>query len=136
MVVAASAASCQFDGLRPSVDSRTKPVDTRGQDKVTLVSPRTMARSVAAAAHVFSNTSTPRALTTARSGLPSPLKSPAAMDAGFNPAPKFNAASKVPSPLPRRSDTLPERSLATATSSLPSPLKSAVVTDNGPSPAV
>src|SRR5207249_7138572 len=59
-------------------------------------------------------------LATAKSTLPSPLKSPTAMD-DAPAAGKFCAAWKVPSPLPRSTETSPERRLATARSGLPSP---------------
>src|SRR5215472_13375785 len=48
-------------------------------------------------------------LATARSSTPSPLKSPTATEVGSQPAPKFRAASEVPSPLPSSTETLLER---------------------------
>ena len=42
---------------------------------------------------------------TARSSLPSPLKSPTATEIGSLPEPKFVAALKVPSPLPSMTET-------------------------------
>ena len=65
---------------------------------------------------ILSRTITPP---TARSGLPSPLKSPTAVSAP--PAPRDSGVWKVPSPLPI-SRTAP---LPIAASCLPSPLKSA-----------
>src|SRR6266404_5750602 len=73
---------------------------------------------------------------TARSRLPSPLKSPTATDLGNDPiSGYFTAGFKVPSPLPRSTLIAPFRhpwpfvhSFATTTSSLPSLLKSPVAT--------
>src|SRR2546426_1181250 len=45
-------------------------------------------------------------LATARSCLPSLLKSPSAREAGLPPAPKLVGAPKVPVPVPSRMDTL------------------------------
>src|SRR5439155_188540 len=71
-------------------------------------------------------------LETARSGLPSPLKSPTAMDAGRLPAPKASAAWKVPLPVPCSTNTWLELGMATARSGSPSPLRSPTVTERGP----
>jgi hypothetical protein len=68
---------------------------------------------------------------TARSSLPSPLKSPTATAAGPSPTPNVSAVWKVPSPLPRSTETMSESKLATARSGLPSPLKSPTVTERG-----
>src|SRR6267378_4303260 len=76
------------------------------------------------------------ALVTARSSLPSPLKSPTATETGKPPAAKVNGARKVPSPLPDSTETLREPELATARSSLPSPLKSPTATEAGRLPPV
>src|SRR5215471_3215997 len=70
-------------------------------------------------------------LATARSGLPSPSKSPTATETGPLPAPKSCAAWKLPSPLPKSTETLLEPALVTARSGLPSPLKSPTATDRG-----
>src|SRR5262245_30233321 len=79
-------------------------------------------------------------LATARSGLPSPLKSPTATDLGLVPAPTVElwASGKSPAPSPSRIVTFLERWLATARSGLPSRLKSATVTELGfwPAPTV
>ena len=69
-------------------------------------------------------------LATARSCLPSPLKSPTATDRGALRA-EGGAALKAPAPLPRKIATLFEPSLATTRSCLPSPLKSPTATDTG-----
>src|SRR2546427_12897714 len=74
-------------------------------------------------------------LATARSCLPSPLKSPTATEKGLVPAPKLAAALKLPAPSPKKIDTLAELKLATARSCLPSPLKSPTATEKGLVPA-
>src|SRR5436309_7499474 len=74
-------------------------------------------------------------LATARSCLPSPLKSPTATEKGLVPAPKLVAALKLPAPSPKKIDTLFELKLATARSCLPSPLKSPTATEKGLVPA-
>src|ERR1043166_4427361 len=73
-------------------------------------------------------------LATARSWLPSPLKSPTATGTGLGPVTKFVAALKLPAPSPNKIDTLFEPSLATARSWLPSPLKSPTATVVGSLP--
>src|SRR5207253_762750 len=70
-------------------------------------------------------------LATARSSLPSPLKSPTATENGLVPTARSGRAANVPSPWPRSTETVPEPSLATARSALPSPLKSPTATDDG-----
>src|SRR5271156_6774863 len=65
---------------------------------------------------------------TARSSLPSRLKSPTASELGPDSTLKSRAVWKVPSPLPNRMLTFPPSLLATAKSSLPSPLKSPTAT--------
>ena len=72
-------------------------------------------------------------LATATSGLPSPLKSPAAMDLGSSPTSNGELAAALNSPLPspKKSATLLEVRFATAKSRFPSPLKSATATENG-----
>src|SRR5947207_13480746 len=74
------------------------------------------------------------AFVTAKSSLPSPLKSPTATDWGPG-APKFTGALKVPSPLPSSTLTFLLPAFATARSSLPSPLKSPTAADVGFDPA-
>src|SRR5437879_9731988 len=71
------------------------------------------------------------ALATARSGLPSLLKSPTATDQGAPPAAKFRAAWKVPLPLPSSTETVSDTALATARSGLPSQLMLPTETDSG-----
>src|SRR2546430_7187955 len=51
-----------------------------------------------AEAQVFSSTVTPLVLSTARSGLPSPLKSPTVAKKGFPPVSKLTGLWNVPSP--------------------------------------
>src|SRR5262245_1169715 len=65
-------------------------------------------------------------LATARSTLPSALKSPAAIEEGFDPTPigDPDAWLNTPPPLPRRIATALELLMATARSSLPSELRS------------
>ena len=70
-------------------------------------------------------------LATARSCLPSPLKSPTATKKGPLPTLKLVAAPKPPAPLPSKSETLASPVLATARSCLPSPLKSPTATERG-----
>src|SRR5438128_2486728 len=72
-----------------------------------------------------------KSLVTARSGLPSPLKSPTATEEGLVPVAKLCAGWKVPSPLPSSTDTSLEPELAVARSCTPSPLKSPTATDLG-----
>src|ERR1019366_7351857 len=66
-------------------------------------------------------------LATAKSGLPSPLKSATAIDQGFTPTMKGlpGAGVNPPAPFPSITHTLPS-SLVVAKSRKPSPLKSAV----------
>src|SRR5438093_1320163 len=71
---------------------------------------------------------------TAMSGLPSPLKSPAATALGFVPTEKLVAAPNRPLPSPKRIEMLFEPLFATAISCLPSPLKSPIAMDLGPVP--
>src|SRR5205823_1926384 len=66
-----------------------------------------------------------------RSGLPSPLKSATASDAGPVPAASDNAGGNVPSPLHGRIETLFSPDLATARSRRPSRLKSPLPTEQG-----
>src|SRR5882757_2065757 len=68
---------------------------------------------------------------TARSDLPSPLKSPTATDSGLLPVDGLAAAVNVPSPLPNRTVTVLLKVFATAKSGLPSPLKSPTAIDSG-----
>src|SRR5437588_8550090 len=74
-------------------------------------------------------------LDTARSCLPSPLKSPTAIERGLLHTPKLVAALKLPAPLPNKTDMLSEFWLATAKSCLPSPLKSPTANERGAVPA-
>ncbi len=77
------------------------------------------------------------AFVTARSTMPSPLKSPVAIPPG--PVPTANgdpgAGANPPLPSPSRILTLSLIEFATARSAMPSPLKSALVTTPGPIPA-
>jgi hypothetical protein len=75
-------------------------------------------------------------LATARSGMPSPLKSATATEAGVVPTPKFVAMPKVPVPLPNRIDTVAELPFATARSTMVSPLKSPTATERGLAPTL
>ena len=72
-------------------------------------------------------------LATARSALPSPLKSPTATETG--PSPTANrgpgAGVKPPVPSPRRTETSLLAKFATARSALPSRLKSPTATEDG-----
>ena len=70
-------------------------------------------------------------MATARSGSPSPLKSPTATEVGPLPAAKLRAAWKLPSPLLKGTETLSEMELVTARSGSPSPLKSPTATEVG-----
>src|SRR2546430_1724923 len=70
-------------------------------------------------------------LATARSCLPSPLKSPTATESGLEPVGKSIAALKLPSPLPNKIDTVFESELVTARSCLPSLLKSPTAIESG-----
>src|SRR5438105_10601424 len=74
-------------------------------------------------------------LATARSCLPSALKSPTATENGPVSAAKLVAALKLPTPSPNRTDTLLEARFATTRSCLPSPLKSPMATDQELLPA-
>src|SRR5437868_4694335 len=69
------------------------------------------------------------ALATAKSCLPSPLKSPTAIETGALATPKFPPTLKLPAPSPNKIDTLSEPMLATTRSCLPSPLKSPTATE-------
>ena len=79
-------------------------------------------------------TSFPFESVTARSGWPSPLKSPTATLVGFSPAGISIAGWKVPSPLPSKTDTSFEPMLAVMMSWMPLPVRSAVVTKTGSAP--
>ena len=70
----------------------------------------------------------------ARSGLPSPFRSPIATDQGWLPVPKSACTPKVPSPFPISTETeFPEfgngRVFATARSGLPSAFRSPIATE-------
>src|SRR5436853_171987 len=88
---------------------------------------------------VFSSTDTLSvlALATARSGLPSPLRSPMATERGPVPVAKVCWKPKVGVVAPgavvlSSTDTLLESRLAMTRSGLPSPLRSPMATDTGP----
>src|SRR5262249_15921571 len=74
------------------------------------------------------------ALATARSSLPSPLKSRTATETGFVPTEKARAVRKVPSPLPSRTETVLSGLVAIARSCTRSPLKSPTATNTGVAP--
>ncbi|BAZ33248.1 hypothetical protein NIES4074_57580 [Cylindrospermum sp. NIES-4074] len=75
------------------------------------------------------------AFATAKSDLPSPLKSPTVTELGLDPTPMGVAASKpVLSALRSSTETLLLPLFATAKSDLPSPLKSPTVTELGLDP--
>ena len=73
---------------------------------------------------------------TARSGIPSPLKSPTTTPCGSSPTVKAVCDPKVPSPTPSRTLTVPglEPELVTAKSSTPMLLKSPIATVSGINP--
>src|SRR5438105_13157387 len=73
-------------------------------------------------------------LAAARSCLPSPLKSPTAIDSGCVPTSRLVAGWKLPSPLPSSTDRLLELSFVVTRSCLLSPLKSATATERGFAP--
>src|SRR3954462_7063995 len=75
------------------------------------------------------------AFATARSSLPSRLKSPVATKPGFVPAEKLVGVPNPPDPFPKRTTTTAEQLPATK-SALPSLLKSPTATERGQSPAV
>ncbi len=68
---------------------------------------------------------------TAKSDLPSPLKSPTVTEKGRLPTEKSVAVPKLPVPVPNSTETVLLKSFATAKSDLPSPLKSPTVTERG-----
>src|SRR5580658_3337404 len=89
----------------------------------------------------FSNTLTVllTPLATARSGVPSPLKSPTAAEYASDPVPNNAGGPNVPSPLPSsRLTALPGDGvngvLVSAMSRYPSPLKSAITIEEGFAP--
>jgi len=92
---------------------------------------------------VFKNTETllePQ-LPTAKSGLPSPLRSPIERERGLLPVVKSALTEKVGVEAPgvvvfKNTETLVELALATAKSGLPSPLRSPIETDTGVFPVV
>src|SRR2546427_459663 len=86
--------------------SATVPVEEL--PPVTLVGFKVRASRVTARPGVFSNTETAldMELATARSCAASPLKWPTATELGRVPAGKISACRKVPSPLPRNTETL------------------------------
>ena len=76
---------CQFVEARFVADTKTKLVYPSGQETVRTSLLRSTARLMPAWTQVFSKTETlpDLSLATARSGLPSPLKSPTATDRGI-----------------------------------------------------
>ena len=80
---------------------------------------------------VPSRTATVLKFATARSGLPSPLRSPIATENGFEPTAKSVFAPKEPTPVPRRTETFLLWKFATAKSGSPSPFRSPIATENG-----
>jgi hypothetical protein len=70
----------------------------------------------------------------ARSGNPSPLKSPTATKRGFVPAAGFSGVAKVPSPLPRRTVAVLLPASPVTKSALPSPLISPTAMEAGTAP--
>src|SRR5579863_4896106 len=74
--------------------------------------------------------------TTARSGLPSLLKSATTMPKGSTPTAFVVGVLNVPSPSPSNTETVLSKSLVTARSSLPSRLKSPVAINAGSLPTV
>src|SRR5438045_2297193 len=74
LVVGDSKMRCQFVEPRLVMDSRTNAVYGSGQERVKLELRLVTPRRMPAEAQVFNNTERP-SLATARSGLPSPLKS-------------------------------------------------------------
>ena len=74
---------------------------------------------------------TESALTTARSAMPSPLKSPVATDCGVLTVFRLGVDVKVPSPTPMRIVTVLLSTLVKARSGMPSPLKSATTIESG-----
>src|SRR6266496_1183919 len=119
----ASAAGCQFIRLKFVVDSKTKLKAGTAQETVTLVWPGTAASWGAPELQVFNRTETKdeKKPATARSGFPSPLKSPTAKARGFDQPPYPTGAWKVPSAFPNATRTgagAPSR--ARAKSTLPS----------------
>src|ERR1039457_7621042 len=77
-------------------------------------------------------------LVTARSAMPSPLKSPTATALGPPPTGKLTGVWKVPSPLPSATVTVlgPVRPPGRTISALPSPLKSPTTTEVGAAGAI
>src|SRR5439155_24265166 len=110
--VLVSTARCQFVRLRLVVDSRTNPADGNGQETLTVELLRRIASSMPAETQVFNSTDTvptEKTFATAKSGLPSPLKSPTATKAGRLPAAYLTGVCRLPSPLPKSTATLPLR---------------------------
>ena len=71
---------------------------------------------------------------TARSNLPSPLRSPIATEEGPLPVPKSAFGPNDPSPAPSRTETAYEPQQAVAKSSLPSPSRSPIAMERGSFP--
>src|SRR5262249_39024402 len=83
---------------------------------------------------VVSLTQTEPRFASARSSLPSPLKSPTATEIGRLPGEKADFATKLAAPAPGRIETVSQRRFASARSSLASPLKSPTATEYGELP--
>src|SRR5262245_64545606 len=116
--------------MRPSA-SRADTTTLNAAPAVVVVV-TVVTRNTAAGAGVCRSVIVPEIeLTTARSFLPSPLKSAAAIQSGRLPTTYTLAAPNVPSPRPAYRYTLSEKLLTTASSTLPSPVRSATTTLTG-----
>ena len=94
-----------------------------------LASPVTAPGAEYAVVLASSETEPPLPLAVARSGLPSPFRSPIATERGLMPVGKSTFASKLPSPSPGRTETVSGvLALAVAKSGLPSPFRSPIAT--------
>ena len=72
-----------------------------------------------------------RVFATARSGLPSPFRSPIATEKGRAPVAIVELGRKVPSPLLSSTETVSAPRFAVARSGLPSPFRSPIATESG-----
>src|SRR5260370_28668132 len=84
---------------------------------------------------ISTETSSEPSLATARSVIPSPLRSATPTEVGRLPVPKLPAGWKPPSPSPKYTETLLEPKLPTTRSGTPSPLKSPTATEDAERPA-